>query len=141
MSDKLNRYKIYLYSEPHFLILTDESIIDINLKSNLKKKKLEIYYDDNFFDFNLKSSKKSEWLVTIQSFDLKDKFIYQIDLHGESIKIGNKKSKNFLSLIYDQISNNNGWASIPPLFEQAELEYTRSRFSYLRNLKLNLILD
>jgi hypothetical protein len=62
-------YKIYFYSEPVFLYIDSESIIDLDLKRIDNKNVFEMKYNDYFYDFNLKSSKSKNWLVTIQSFD------------------------------------------------------------------------
>jgi len=133
-------YKIYFYSEPVFLYIDTETIIDLDLKRINDKNIFEMRYSDYFFDFNLKNSKSKNWLVTIQSFDENGKFVLQSNIHGENLKIKKIKNGNSIKLEYDQISNNKVWGSLPPMFEQGEEEYTKGKLSYVRNLKLESIL-
>lgn len=140
-------YTIYLFSEPIFLLLENSSIIDIDLSEVLgdkKAKNIKIFYNDPFFDFNLKLSKMDSFSVTIQTYQVdvnKDKFISQTDLNGDEIKIGEIDGKNFFSLNFSQITNNNAWPSISPKFEQASKTYNQIKLSYLRNKKLESILS
>ena len=134
-------YKIYFYSEPNFLYIDSESIIDLDLKRIDNKNIFEMRYGDYFFDFNLKNSKSKNWLVTIQSFDVNGKFLLQSNINGDNLKIKKIKNGNSIKLEYDQISNNKIWSSLPPIFEQGEEEYTNCKLSYLRNLKLESILN
>jgi hypothetical protein len=133
-------YKIYFYSEPVFLYIDSESIIDLDLKRIDDKNVFEMKYNDYFFDFNLKNSKSKNWLVTIQSFDENGKFVLQSNIHGDNLKIKKIKNGNSIKLEYDQISNNKVWGSLPPMFEQGEEEYNKGKLSYVRNLKLESIL-
>ena len=133
-------YKIYFYSEPNFLYIDSESIIDLDLKRIDDKNIFEMKYNDYFYDFNLKNSKSKNWLVTIQSFDEDGKFVLQSNIHGDNLKIRKIKNGNSIKLEYDQISNNKIWSSLPPIFEQGEQEYTKGKLSYVRNLKLESIL-
>ena len=133
-------YKIYFYSEPNFLYIDSESIIDLDLKRIDNKNVFEMRYSDYFFDLNLKNSKSKNWLVTIQSFDENGKFVLQSNIHGDNLKIKKIKNGNSIKLEYDQISNNKVWGSLPPMFEQGEEEYNKGKLSYVRNLKLESIL-
>ena len=80
-------YKIYFYSEPIFLYIDSESIIDLDLKVIGEKKLFEMKYDDYFFDYNLRNSKSKEWSVTIQSYEDDGKFILQSNIYGDSLKL------------------------------------------------------
>ena len=133
-------YKIYFYSEPVFLYIDSESIIDLDLRVIGEKKIFEMKYDDYFFDYNLRNSKSKEWSVTIQSYGDDGKFILQSNIYGDSLKLRKLKKGNSIKLEYDQITNNKVWASLPPSFEMGEEEYIKGRLSYVRNLKLESIL-
>lgn len=138
--EKISKYKIYFYSEPYFLILDKNSIIDINLQvSKDKTKTVEIKYSDDFFDLNLDYVDTKDWSLTVQEFDEKGKFTSQIDIYGENLKIKKNKSHRTLILEYNQITNNNGWASIPKVFESAEDVYQKSKQSYKRDLAIKNI--
>ena len=134
-------YKIYFYSEPVFLYIDSESIIDLDLKMEEGKKLFEMKYDDYFFDYNLRNSKSKNWSVTIQSYGDDGKFLLQSNIQGDSLKLKKLKKGNSIKLEYDQITNNQAWASLPPLFEMGEEEYKKGKLSYIRNLKLENILD
>jgi hypothetical protein len=133
-------YKIYFYSEPVFLYIDSESIIDLDLRVIGEKKIFEMKYDDYFFDYNLRNSKSKEWSVTIQSYADDGKFILQSNIYGDSLKLRKLKKGNSIKLEYDQITNNKVWASLPPSFEMGEEEYKKCKLSYIRNLKLENIL-
>ena len=134
-------YKIYFYSEPTFLYIDSESILDLDLKIVTDSKTFEMVYDDHFFDFNLKSCKSKAWSVTIQSFDETGKFVVQSNLQGEKLKTKSLKKGKRIQLNFDQITNNKIWASLPPIFEMGEIEYRKGKTSYIRNLKLNNLLN
>lgn len=134
-------YKLYFYSNPHFLYIDSESIIDLDLKYVDEKKCFEMEYDDEFFYLNLKNAKRKIWGVTIQSFDEKNNFVLQSDFNGEKLKSKKLKKSFYLRLEYDQITNNKAWPSIPPIFIEGELNYKNGRLSHMRNLKLVNILD
>ena len=134
-------YKIYFYSEPVFLYIDTETIIDLDLKKINDENIFEMVYKDHFFDFNLKNSKSKAWSVVIQSYDTEGKFVVQSNLHGEDLKTKNVTNGGRIRLKYDQITNNKIWASLPPVFEIGEIEYKKGKLSYLRNLKLEDILN
>jgi len=134
-------YKIYFYSEPVFLYIDTETIIDLDLKRINDENIFEMVYKDHFFDFNLKNSKSKTWSVVIQSYDLKGNFVIQSNLHGEELKTKSVTNGRRIRLKYDQITNNKIWASLPPVFEMGEIEYRKGKLSYLRNLKLEDILN
>ncbi len=134
-------YKIYFYSEPVFLYIDSESIIDLDLKMEEGKKLFEMKYDDYFFDYNLKNSKSKNWSITIQSYDDNGKFVLQSNIQGDSLKVKKLKKGKSINLKYDQITNNKIWSSLPPVFEMGEMEYKKGKLAYIRNLKLENILD
>lgn len=144
-------YTIYLFSEPYFMVLDDESIIDVNiLKEEVKipkkstrwygmptpKQILELKYNDTFFEYNLKSSNRDTFSVNIQTYNKMGQFLQQVELHGENIHI----KDNVMTLKFDQVTNNNAWPSINPKFESAADLYKRERVSYLRDLKIDTLL-
>lgn len=133
-------YKIYFYSEPIFLYIDSESIIDLDLKVIGGKKLFVMEYDDYFFDYNLRNSKSKNWSITIQSYGDDGKFLLQSNIQGDSLKLRKLKKGNSIKLEYDQITNNRAWASLPPSFEMGEEEYKKGKLSYARNLKLESIL-
>lgn len=140
--DVRNLYKVYFYSSPNFLILKYNDIIDINLveRGKNKVKKIEIIYSDDFFDFNIKKTKSKDWSLTVQIFNLDKTFQLQLDLHGEDLKFSQRKSGKVLSFTYEQITNNNGWPSLPKVFENAEVDYDQYKKSHIRNTKLNQLI-
>ena len=134
-------YKIYFYSEPTFLFIDSESILDLDLQTIDNKKVFEMHFKDDFFDFNLASSKSKNWLITIQCYDESGKFILQSNLHGDDMKIKKIKNGKRIRLVYDQITNNKIWASIPPEFEKGEILYKQGKLAHQRNIKLKDILS
>lgn len=143
------KYEIYLFSEPYFLYLEDESVIDANIIEGHGKEHSEIYghiksknkftldYDDEFFDFNLKGSNRKKFSVIVNIFNTTGQFLNQLEFHGENLEIG----ISTLVLEYEQISNNNAWNSINPEFIKAADVYKSERVSYLRDKKINKILS
>ena len=134
-------YKIYFYSEPIFLYIDSENIIDLDLKSIDDLKIFEMVYQDEYFDLNRNRTKSKSWLITIQSFDENGKFVIQSNLHGDGMKVKKVKNGTRIRLVYDQITNNKIWASIPPEFEKGEDIYKQGKLSYLRDLKLKDLLN
>jgi hypothetical protein len=146
-------YEVYLYSEPYFMLLEDECIIDINLKEELNpksykeskrmygiqepKKYIEFQYDDVFFDYNLKNSKRNMFSIVVVVYNRAGQFLQQMDLHGEDLLI---EGSNLLKLYYDQITNNQAFPSINPLWGDAIDVYKRERVSYLRDVKIDTLL-
>jgi len=129
-------YKIYFYSNPNFLYIDSESIIDLDLKIIDDKKCFEMEYDDDFFYLNLKNAKSKNWGIIIQSFDEKNNFVLQSDLNGEKMKSRKLKKTFYFRVEYDQITNNKAWPSIPPIFEQGEINFKNDRIYHMRNIKL-----
>lgn len=134
-------YKIYFYSDPIFLYIDSENILDLDLKIIEGKKEFEMKYNDVYFTKNMKDSRSKSWVVFIQSFDEKNKFLVQSNLSGDNLVHRKIKNGYCLRLQYDQITNNKIWASLPPTFETGEIEYKKNRLSYYRNIKLLNILD
>lgn len=137
-------YDAYLYSEPYFMLLEDESIIDINLKvetvPNLfteSKKYIEFRYDDTFFNFNLKNSKRNTFSIVVVTYNTAGQFLQQMDLLGEDLVI---EGNNGFRLYYEQITNNGAFASINPQWESAIDVYKRERVSYFRDRKIDTLL-
>lgn len=144
-------YEVYLYSEPYFMLLEDESIIDINLKSEnynykesrrkfgatVPKKYIEFEYNDVFFDFNLKNSKRLIFSVVVVVYNATGQFLQQMDLLGEDLITENNKFR----LYYEQITNNGAFASINPKWGNAIDLYKRERVSYLRDKKIDTLLN
>jgi hypothetical protein len=138
----LSKYKIYFYSEPHFLVLNKEDVIDVNLTTTKKGvKKIEIkYLHNSFFELNLQHCEHKDWSITIQIYDEFDICKSQIDLYGENIKLSKYKNFKILKLEYQQITNSNGWISIAKAFIDAEIVYEKAKLSYNRNSTINKLL-
>jgi hypothetical protein len=146
-------YEIYLYSEPYFMLLEDESIIDVNIKDEInpysykeskrmygakpQRQYIEIQYDDVFFDYNLKSSKRDMFSVVVVVYNRSGQFLQQMDLHGEDLIV---EGSNLLRLYYEQVTNNQAFASISPKWGDAIDTYKRERVSYLRDVKIDTLL-
>lgn len=128
------KYIVYFYSEPNFMVLENESIIDISLHEDLKR--VDINYSDYFFDFNLKNCKDSEFTVVTQCYNRVGQFLEQLEISGENISFDN----NILTLNYEQLTSNKAWASINQLWEKASDVYNRERISYYRQSKIETIL-
>ncbi len=128
------KYIVYFYSEPNFMVLENESIIDISLHEDLKR--VDINYSDYFFDFNLKNCKDSEFTVVTQCYNRVGQFLEQLEISGENISFDN----NILTLNYEQLTSNKAWASINQLWEKASDVYNRERISYYRQSKIERIL-
>jgi hypothetical protein len=146
-------YEAYLYSEPYFMLLDDECIVDINLKEELNpnsykeskrmygipepKKYIEFQYGDVFFDYNLKSSKRNMFSVVVVVYNRTGQFLQQMDLHGEDLLI---EGSNLFRLYYEQVTNNSAFPSLNPRWEEAIDTYKRERVSYLRDVKIDTLL-
>lgn len=131
-------YEAYLYSEPYFMLLDDESIIDINIKDDSEKNKyIELQYDDVFFDYNLKNSKRNMFSVVVVVYNRNGQFLQQMDLHGEDLLI---EGSNLFRLYYEQVTNNSAFPSLNPRWEEAIDTYKRERVSYLRDVKIDTLL-
>jgi hypothetical protein len=146
-------YEVYLYSEPYFMLLEDDCIVDINLKEQQSsnaykesrrmygipnpKKYIEFQYNDFFFDYNLKSSQRKMFSVVVLIYNKVGQFLQQMDLLGEDLVV--EGSSNF-RLYYDQMTNNSAFPSLNPKWSQAIDVYKRERVSYLRDKKIDTLL-
>jgi hypothetical protein len=101
------------------------------------KKYIEFQYDDVFFDYNLKNSKRNMFSIVVVVYNRAGQFLQQMDLHGEDLLI---EGSNLLKLYYDQITNNQAFPSINPLWGDAIDVYKRERVSYLRDVKIDTLL-
>jgi len=147
------QYEAYLYSEPYFILLEDDCIVDMNLKEELnpnsykdskrlsgttpQKKYIEIQYDDVFFDYNLKGCKRDMFSVVVVVYNNTGQFLQQMDLHGEDLVI---EGSNLLRLYYEQLTLNSANPSINPNWGNAIDTYKRERVSYLRDVKIDTLL-
>ena len=146
-------YEVYLFSEPYFMVIEDDSIIDLNLKEEVnpnsykeskrmygikpQRKYIEIQYDDVFFDYNLKGCKRDMFSVVVVVYNATGQFLQQMDLHGEDLII---EGSNLLRLYYDQLTLNSANPSINPNWGNAIDTYKRERVSYLRDVKIDTLL-
>jgi hypothetical protein len=146
-------YEVYLFSEPYFMVIEDDSIIDMNLKEEVnpnsykeskrmysptpQRKYIEIQYDDVFFDYNLKGCKRDMFSVVVVVYNATGQFLQQMDLHGEDLII---EGSNLLRLYYDQLTLNSANPSINPNWGNAIDTYKRERVSYLRDVKIDTLL-
>ncbi len=134
-------YKIYFYSEPNFLFMDSDSVKNLDLKSINQKNIFEIIFEDYFFENNFRKIKSTDWLLTIQSYNDDGSFVLQSNIAGSNPKIRKIKKGTYLRLEYDQITNNEIWPSLPPIFETSEQKYKMIKLTHQRNAKLRNILD
>lgn len=136
-------YEVYLFSEPYFMYLKNDSIIDININQKNKYDDIEskdaiiLEYNDVFFDYNIRNSNRDRFSITIYSFNKTGQFLQQLDIHGENMIIENSS----IILEFDQITNNNAWYSVNTKFATAAEIYQRERMSYYRDRKIDNILN
>jgi hypothetical protein len=137
-------YSIYFYSEPNFLLLENSSIIDVNIREKKiddKISTLEVMYSDVFFDYNIRNIKKKNFLIIIIIHNHTGQFLQQITIHGESLSFGNHPHIDCVNFNFQQMTNNKAWKSIPNDFQKAEEIYKSERLSYIRESRINKILD
>ena len=137
-------YTIYIFGQPEFILIENESIIDVNIKdkkSNDDYSTLEIIYSDVFFDYNMRNIKKDNFLVIIVVCNSVGQFLRQLDINVESIKFGNHPYIDCINFSFEQITINKGYHSIPSTFQQASDVYKSERISYIRNSIINKILS
>ena len=133
-------YEAYLYSEPYFLLLEDESIIDINLNTNESpdsRKYIDFHYNDPFFDFNLRGRKRDTFSIVVITHNRTGQFLQQMDLLGEDLVV---ECSNRFRFSYEQITTNGAFASINPQWVSAIDVYKKERVSYLRDKKIDTLL-
>jgi penicillin-binding protein-related factor A (putative recombinase) len=137
------KYTIYFYCKPNFLLLEDGCIVDVNIREKDSKENstLEIIYSDTFFDFNIKNIEKKNTLILIIIHNQTNQFLQQIEIHGESLTFGNHPHIDCINFNFKQITNNKAWKSIPNDFIKAEEVYKSERLSYIRESRINKILD
>lgn len=157
MNRKEHLYEIYFYSEPHFFVLENDEIIDVNMHSldrepnyrfsqknygpDKENYYLDITYQDYFFEQNLINSKKEDFLVIIQNFSSKTGFfLHQIQIQGDVISSGRKDGSNYIRLVYDQMITND-LGNLPPKFSPATIVYKQERASYFRDKKIDALLN
>lgn len=149
-------YEVYFYSEPVFLVLQDDEIIDVNIssfdKENYKftQRKygpdkeefyLDINYNDYFFHGNFENSKKDDFLVIIQTFSKSTGFfIQQIQVQGDVLQSGRKDGNAYIRMIFEQMITND-IGNLPPKFNPATIIYKQERASYLRDRKIDALLN
>lgn len=127
------KYEAYIYSEPNFMVLENESIIDISIIE--ESKKLIIDYNDYFFEFNLRNC-KSEFSIVSQCYNRTGQFLEQIQINADNFII----QDNRVIFDYDQKISNKAFASISQKWESASDIYKRERFAYYRQSKIEKIL-
>lgn len=132
--------KVYFYSKPYFLYIDSESLVDADLTTDNGKNYFDLQYTDDYFTLILKKSKKKKWLIFLQSFDENNIFISQSNLGGENLKLKRIDGVDYLTLQYDQITNNKIWPSLPPTFDEGEIEYKNAKLSHYRDKKLKKII-
>ena len=125
------------------LIIEDDlkHFAKILIKSGLELQSLEIIYSDTFFDFNIKNIEKKNTLILIIIHNQTNQFLQQIEIHGESMMFGNHPHIDCVNFNFKQRTNNKVWKSIPNDFSRAEEVYKSERLSYIRESRINKILD
>ena len=146
-------YDIYFFSEPYFMVLGNDEIIDINIRDEevlykktsryfgttpRNKKIIEIIYNDDYFDTNLKNSKRDNFSLTILLHKNDGTFIQQWDIHGEKLIISKEK---VLKFTFYQITKNSGWKSIHPKFIEATINYQSEKKKWDRDKKITELLS
>ncbi len=137
---RFHKYRFLLFCKPYLLVLDDESIIDASIEKFLnggKDDTLIIESDDVFFHENLKLIENSEFSVILQSFDIDDNFLNQIELFGEEIEV----IQNKIILRFETISVNRIYPSVNPYWLDAIDLYKKERVSYLRNKNIETLLS
>lgn len=132
-------YEFFLFCEPYFLLLENDSIIDANLSKSEKTniETLVIETEDIFFQENIKIIESKDFSITLQSYDENGNFLYQIDSFGEDFYINqNKIVFECQSLLTNQVK-----ASLNPLFNTAIDIYKKERVSYIRNSRIETVLN
>lgn len=150
-------YEVYFYSAPIFLILQDDEIIDVNIvnfdrepKYKFSKRKygpdkedyyLDITYNDYLFYHNLENSKKDNFLVIIQTYSKSTGFfIQQIQVQADILESSRRDGNSYIRLIFDQMLTND-LGNLPPKFNPATVVYKQERASYLRDRKIDALLN
>lgn len=149
-------YEVFFYSEPIFLVLQDEEIVDVNIsrfdKENYKFQTrrygpdkedyyLDITYNDYFFYHNLENSKKDNFLVIIQTYSKSTGFfIQQIQVQADVLESSRRDGNSYIRLIFDQMLTND-LGNLPPKFNPATVVYKQERASYLRDRKIDALLN
>jgi len=150
-------YEIYFFSEPYFMVLENNSIIDINIRKEealpiykktvkrfgpIKQKQIiEITYKDDYFDANYKESNRTEFSLIILSYNQDGTFIQQLDIHGESLVVSRILKNKVLRFTFEQITTNSGWMSIHPQFLKAHDNYISEKKKWERDKKINQLLS
>lgn len=150
------KYNIYLYSNPDFLFLNEESIMNIEYKQEeVKYKKttrsygvqepkkfIEIEYTDEYFDATLKSLSEnsftsgSEIYVCIASYNKSGSTTDQEELTSKKIEF----FKNKLVIEIDRLFLNGSVLGVHPKLKQAGIDYLSERKNWLRDSKINSII-
>ncbi len=138
---RFHKYQFFLFCKPYLLVLDDDSIIDANIEKSLVESNnddlLVIVTEDVFFHENLKIIKETEFSVVLQTFDLTDNFVNQIELWGEEINIESNK----VILKFETMSINRIYPSVSPYWIDAIDLYKKERVSYLRNKNIETLLS
>lgn len=135
---RLEKYNFYLYCKPYILLLEDDLIIDANIeKSKDGKDILIIEFEDEFFLKNLKYIKEQEFTVILHTSKQSGEFVNHIEFYGESFDI----STNKITLQYDSSWVNNATPTMNPYWSESIDRYKKERVSYIRNSKIENILD
>lgn len=139
MIERELKYELYLFCKPYLLLLENDLIIDANLiksEKNNGDNLLVIESSDRFFLENIKSIKNKYFIITLQCFDLRGNFTYQIESFGENFTIENNKFVfECQSILTNQVSPN-----LNPNYKNAIELYKSERVSYIRNSLIENIL-
>jgi len=150
-------YEIYFFSEPYFMVLENNSIVDINIRKEealpvykktvrrfgpIKQKQIiEITYNDDYFDANLKQSDRETFTLIVISHNQDGTFIQQLDIHGESLVVSKILKNKVLRFTFEQITTNSGWMSVHPKFLEAHDNYISEKKKWDRDKKISQILS
>ena len=149
-------YEVYFYSEPHFFVLENDQIIDVNIGSfekelnykftttaHVDKEKwyLDLQHNDDFFHHNFISSKKEDFLIIIQNFSRSTGyFIQQIQIQADALVSRRENSNWYTRWIFEQMITND-LGNLPQKFKPAFIVYQKERASYFRDKKIDALID
>lgn len=136
---RTHRYEFYLLSGEKVLFLEDDCIVDANIDLNEKSGKnyLILETDDEFFLSSVVELLSEDYFVILQVFELDESFSHQFELSGEFFE----KISNSIKFRVENISTNHIYPTVNP-FWQIEIEdYKSKRASFLRDSKIENILE
>ena len=155
-------YKLYLYSTnnsdkitPNFLYLDNSLISNIQFLSGADNlDSMFVEYIDSFFEFNLNLFDIKDFSSVLEVYNCTGQLLRQILLNSCELKISTNKDNNFSTfcVVYKQgisssgqvlrsVSKANNLSSFSNNFEDSIGVYNIERNIYLRDIKINKIIN